>query len=500
MDSWIRFENITKEFPGVVALNEVSFSIKKGEILALCGENGAGKSTLINICSGIYKPTRGKIYVKGEEVSFANADAAEHKGISTVFQEVPLCLNMTIADNMFLGPRPATKKGFLDRDYMNKHTAELLKIFNPKREPNDTLGLLTIAEQSLVQILKAIDAKPEFLILDEPTSALSDDQKEILFRILRKMREEDGVTIMYVSHRMEEIMQIADRAVVLKDGVYSGEVNTKEGTIDQIIRLMVGREMGGVSVYEEREIGEEILKVTNLNRGRKLKDVSFSLKKGEILGFSGFQGAGRTEAMRAVFGLDKVDSMDIEIDGKKTVIKNPRDAVKNGIALISENRRDDGVISNFDVQNNVVAATLNKVAPKYFMKNGMCAEESKKYVDMMRIKVSGLHQMMVNLSGGNQQKVIVGRWLMTEPRILICDEPTRGIDVGAKSEIHSILMQLAKQGVSIIVISSELPEIMAVCDRVIVMCEGKVSGELMRDELSEEALVTLASDISINKA
>ena len=498
MESWIRFENVTKEFPGVRALNQVSFEIKKGEILALCGENGAGKSTLINICAGVYKPTSGKVYVKGEEVVFNNADDAERKKISTVFQEVPLCLNMTIADNMFLGPRPKTKKGLLDRKYMNNHTRELLKIFNLRREPDDVLGRLTIAEQSLVQILKALDTKPEFLILDEPTSALSDDQKVILFEILRKLQN-DGVTIMYVSHRMEEIMEIADRAVVLKDGCFSGELNVKECTADQIIRLMVGREVGVNSVYEPRELGDVVLKVSNLSRGTKLSNVAFELRKGEILGFSGFQGAGRTETARAIFGLDKVDSMDVEMDGKKIRIRRSQDAIKNGIALISENRRDDGVISNFDVTKNTVAAALHRVTKGLFINEKSSRNATQKYVDMMRTKVSSLRQMMVNLSGGNQQKVIVGRWLMTEPRVLICDEPTRGIDVGAKAEIHSILMDLAKQGVSIIMISSELPEIIAVCDRVIVMCEGRVTGQLMRDELSEEALVTLASDISINQ-
>lgn len=498
MESWIRFENVTKEFPGVLALNKVSFEINKGEILALCGENGAGKSTLINICAGVYKPTSGKVYVKGEEVSFNNADDAERKKISTVFQEVPLCLNMTIADNMFLGPRPKTKRGLLDRKYMNNHTRELLKIFNLRREPDDVLGRLTIAEQSLVQILKALDTKPEFLILDEPTSALSDDQKIILFDILRKLQSE-GVTIMYVSHRMDEIMEIADRAVVLKDGCFSGELNIKECEAEDIIRLMVGRELQTTSIYEERELGDVILKVSNLNRGTKLNDVSFELRQGEILGFSGFQGAGRTETARAIFGLDKVDSMDVEVDGKKVRIRRSQDAIKHGIALISENRRDDGVISNFDVTKNTVAAALDKVTKGIFVNEKSSRKVTQKYVDMMRTKVSGLRQMMVNLSGGNQQKVIVGRWLMTEPRILICDEPTRGIDVGAKAEIHSILMNLAKEGVSIIMISSELPEIISVCDRVVVMCEGRVTGELMRNELSEEALVTLASDISINQ-
>jgi len=493
MGIFIEFDNITKTFPGVVALDQVSFDIKEKEILALCGENGAGKSTLINICAGLFRQNSGRVILKGEEVVFHNAGDAERKSISTIFQEVPLCLNMTIADNIFLGSHPASHGVFLDKKYMNRHTEELLEIFHINKKPSETLGRLTIAEQSLVQILKGIDTKPEFLILDEPTSALAEKQKDILFSILKKMRDEDGVTILYVSHRMEEILDIADRALVLRDGKYAGEVVTEGAKIEQIIKLMVGREVIAENIYTKRELGDEVLKVSNLTRGHKLIDVGFSIRKGEILGFAGFQGAGRTEAMRALFGLDPVDSMEVEIQGKKARIKNTRDAIKHGISLISENRRDDGVIRNFDVIKNMIASNLNEVAPFMFIDNNLSKDLSQKYVDMLNIKVSSIQQLMVNLSGGNQQKVIVGRWLMTNPMVLICDEPTRGIDVGAKSEIHSIMMELANEGVSIIMVSSELPEIMTVCDRVIVMCEGRITGELMRDELTEEAVVTLAS-------
>jgi ABC-type sugar transport system ATPase subunit len=505
--SWIRFQNIRKIFPGVLALDDVSFDIQQGEIMALCGENGAGKSTLINICAGLLKPDGGKVVIKGKEISFHDAAASEEARIATVHQEVPVCLNMTIAENMFLGPRPVTKGFLLDRKYMNEHTKKLLATFNLACRPSDKMGNLTIAEQSLIQILKAIDTKPEFLILDEPTSSLAEEQKLILFDLLRKMRKEQNVTILYVSHRMEEIMEIADKVVVLRDGKLrrkyealkenSNSLEIAHTTIDEIIKLMVGREVEYASVYRPRPIGETILRVSNLNRGKFLKNIAFEVKRGEILGFSGFQGSGRTEVLRALFGLDSCDSINIEMEGKKIRIRRPEAAIKYGLAMISENRRDDGVIPNFHVQNNIIISALKKVTQNGFVSGKAGVKETRKYVEMMSIKLSSNQQLMVNLSGGNQQKVIIGRWLMTEPKVLFCDEPTRGIDVGAKAEIHSILMGLAEQGMAIVVVSSELPEIITISDRIIVMCEGRITGQLSREQFSEEAIVTLASDLSI---
>jgi ABC-type sugar transport system ATPase subunit len=496
-DTLIRFENIKKQFPGVLALSDVSFDIKRGEIAALCGENGAGKSTLINICAGLFRPDAGKVLMKGREMTFNNAAEAEDAKIATVHQEIPVCLNMTIAENMFLGPHPVTRGPLLNRKYMNRHTQKLLDIFGLTCRPADKMGNLTIAEQSLVQILKALDTRPEFLILDEPTSSLADEQKDILFRLLRKMREEENVTIMYVSHRMEEIMEIADKAVVLRDGRFVNSVAIKDTSVNDIIRMMVGRDVEYASVYRPRKTGETVLKVSNLNRGRVLKNIAFEVKKGEILGFCGFQGSGRTEVLRAVFGLDNCDSLEMEMEGRKIRNKRPEEAIKNGFAMISENRRDDGVIPNFNVQNNLIISALKKVVKNAFISQRAGVKETRKYVDLMSIKISSPRQLMVNLSGGNQQKVIIGRWLMSEPRVLFCDEPTRGIDVGAKTEIHSILMDLAEQGIAVVVVSSELPEVMNISDRVVVMCEGKITGELRREEFTKEAIVKLASNLSI---
>jgi ribose transport system ATP-binding protein len=495
--SWIEFKGISKEFPGVIALDDVSFDIQTGEIIALCGENGAGKSTLINICSGQFRPDKGSVIIKGKEAVFKNAAEAEDAKIATVHQEVPVCLNMTVAENMFLGPHPVTKGLLLDRKYMNEHTQKLLDIFALSCKPSSKMENLTIAEQSLIQILKALDTNPEFLILDEPTSSLADEQKDILFGILRKIRQEQNVTVLYVSHRMEEIMEIADRTVVLRDGKFISSVAIADTSINGIIRMMVGRDVEYASVYRPHAVGETVLKVRNLNRGKVLKNVSFEVKRGEILGFCGFQGSGRTEVLRAIFGLDKCDSLEIEMNGKPIKNRNPEVAIKHGFALISENRRDEGVIPNFHVQNNLIISALRKVTDRFFVNKAKSDSETQKYVDLMSIKLSGFRQLMINLSGGNQQKVIIGRWLMTSPAVLFCDEPTRGIDVGAKAEIHSILMSLAEAGMSIVVVSSELPEVMTVSDRVVVMCEGRITGGLNRDQFSEEAIVALASDLSI---
>ncbi|MCL4415528.1 MAG: sugar ABC transporter ATP-binding protein [Actinobacteria bacterium] len=492
---FIEFHNITRIFPGVKALNNVSFSIKKGEIHALVGENGAGKSTLINICSGVIQPNDGYIVIKGNKVKIDSPKDAEDYKIATVFQEVPICTNMTIAQNIFLGPRPKSKFGLLDNSFMDKETRTLLKIFNIKRNPSEQIGQLPLAEQSMIQILRAIYTKPDFLILDEPTSSLSIEQKNILFESLNKIRKERDMTVLYVSHRLEEIFEITSRISILKDGAYVGIVNTSDANIDMIIRMMVGRDIDKYAYKKSNLYGETIFEVNNLSHGKILKNISFNIKKGEILGLAGLQGAGRTELGRAIFGADKIDSGEIAIEGRKTHIRNVKQATKLGIAMISENRRDEGIIPILSVSDNLIIVALNKVARFGYFIDKRIRNLVKNYINKLNIKVSSPLQRIDSLSGGNQQKVIISRWLANEPKILICDEPTRGIDVGSKSEIHSIIINMARNGLSVLLISSELPELLSICDRILVMHNGRITGELSHEEATEEKIMYMATTL-----
>ncbi len=490
---FIEFENITKFFPGVKALSEVSFFIRKGEIHALVGENGAGKSTLINICSGVLLPNDGHILLEGSQVKFnAPKDAERHK-ISTVFQEIPVCSNMSVSQNIFLGADPKSRFGFLDNTFMNKETIRLLSIFNIKRKPTELMKNLSLAEQSIVQILRAVNNEPDFLILDEPTSSLSIEQKDILFNFLKKLRNEHKLTVLYVSHRLEEIFEIADRITVLKDGLYINTVNTPDVNIDNIINMMVGRDIDKYFYEKSKHFGENILEVMNLSSGKVLHNISFSIRKGEILGVAGLQGAGRTELGRAIFGADKIDSGIFTIYDKKVQIKNVSNAINHGIAMISENRRDQGIIPFMTVSDNLIMVALKKVSKFGYFINNRIRNLVKTYVNNFSIKVSSPLQKIANLSGGNQQKVIISRWLANEPKLLICDEPTRGIDVGSKSEIHSLIVNLAKNGMAVLLISSELPELLSICDRIIVMRNGRITGELEHKDATEEKIMYMAT-------
>lgn len=494
-ENFIEFKNITKRFPGVVALSKVDFSIKRGEIHSLCGENGAGKSTLINLCGGVYLPDEGSIKINGKEEKLTSPLKSEELKISIVFQEVPLCKNLSIAANIFLGPNPVTKNGLLDWNRMNKEASELLELFELKFSPTELIENLSIAEQSLVQIARAIHTNPDFIILDEPTSALSSNQKDILFNVLRKIRKERELTILYVSHRLEEIFEITDRITVLRDGNFVETVDSKAVDVGKIISLMVGRELNERVCSSKNTEGRTILEVKNIKRKDVLKDISFSLKEGEILGISGLQGAGRTELIRTIFGLDPRDSGDIFIDEKKVNIKSPNDAIRFRIGLISENRRDEGIVPMMSVKDNLIAVLLGELSTFTYLNGHAIKSVVNKFVDKMKIKISSLDQKIESLSGGNQQKVIIARWLAKNPRVLICDEPTRGIDVGAKTEVHNILLDLANQGVSIIIISSDLPEILCIADRILIMHEGKLTGELDHNEACEELIMKMATGL-----
>ena len=496
-NNFIEFFNIEKEFPGVKALDNISFGIEKGEIHALVGENGAGKTTLINLCSGVLLPEKGEIHVKGEKVILDNPLKSERLKIATVYQEVPLCLNMTISQNIFLGTKPKMKFGVvIDWNYLNGEAQKLIDMFELDLNPGAKVGDLTIAEQSLVQIMKAFHLEPEMLILDEPTSALSGNQKDLLFKVIRKVRSERELTIMYVSHRLDEIFELCDSVTVLRDGLYVDTVRTKDIVMDDMVKMMVGRNVER-RVHAERAISDKVvLEVERVNLDRKVKDVSFKLREGEILGFAGFQGAGRTETMRAIFGLDKKDSGTVIINGEKVTIRSPEDAIKKGIIMCPENRREEGIVPQLSVKKSIIMSILEEISTGMVLNSPKIIETCRKYVELLDIRITDFDQNIETLSGGNQQKTIFSRSLATGPRILICDEPTRGIDVGAKSEIYDLLLELANSGMSIIVVSSELPEIISISDRVIVMHEGKITGELDAKDVSEERIMMYAASIA----
>ena len=489
----IEFHGISKSFPGVQALSEVSFSIHRGEIHALVGENGAGKSTLINICFGVLRPDKGHISVNGSPVQFETTKDAERHKIATAFQEIPICSNMTVAQNIFLGPTPKLLHGFLDNRFMNSETKQLLRVFDIDRQPTEAMERLSLAEQSLVQILRAVYSEPDFLILDEPTSSLSGEQKSRLFKLLEKLRTERALTVLYVSHRMEEIFDISNRISVLKDGRFMGTVDTPDVDHDRIIKMMVGRNVEKHAYARNSALGETIVEVSNLNRGKILKDISFCIKMGEIVGLAGLQGAGRTEVGRAVFGADRIDTGSVSIEGKTVRPMTVRQAMKMGIAMISENRRDEGIVPAMSVRDNLIMVSFRKASRLGFLAFSWIRQIVETYIGMMNIKVSSPQQRIDSLSGGNQQKVIISRWLSNTPKLLICDELTRGIDVGAKAELQATLNDLAKKGLAVLLISSEMPELLSICDRILVMHNGRITGELSHEEATEEKILFLAT-------
>lgn len=491
----LRMQGISKSFPGVRALDNTQLELRSGQVHALLGENGAGKSTLMKILAGVYSKDAGQIIFKGKEVEVPNPRAAQQLGISMIFQELNLMPHLTVAQNIFIGREPRTNLRItLDEKKINEQTVGILDSLHLNIDPRAKVGNLTVAKQQMVEIAKALSYNSQILIMDEPSAALTDTEIEDLFRVIRKLRDQ-GVAIVHISHRLEELRQICDVATVMRDGQYVNTVNIADVTIDQIISMMVGR-----TIYESKpELPETpskqvVLEVKHLNRGKAIRDVSFDLKKGEILGFSGLVGAGRTEVARAVFGADAIDSGEIFVKGKAVKIRTPGDSVKYGIGYLSEDRKRYGLTLGMDVQTNIVLAAFNKFLDAVgWVNTKRITETAKIYVDKLAIKTPGLQQKVKNLSGGNQQKVVIGKWLTADTDILIFDEPTRGIDVGAKSEIYHLLNDLARQGKSIIMISSELPEILRMSHRVLVMCEGRVTGVLDINDATQEKIMTYAT-------
>ena len=492
-DLILSMKGITKSFSGVAALKNAALDLKAGEVVALMGENGAGKSTLMKILTGIYSKDSGEIKYMGQEVCFKGPAESEEAGISIVHQELNMMNDLTVAQNLFIGREEMN--GFLiDDKKMNEKARELFKVLKIDINPAEKIGNLTVGKQQMVEIAKAISSKAKVIIFDEPTAALTDSEIEELFKVIRDLKKQ-GTGMVYISHRMDEINVISDRVIVMRDGEYVGTLITKECSKDDIIKLMVGRAIFGEpkTASNVAKDAPVVLKCENLNRGKAVKDVSFELRKGEILGFSGLMGAGRTEVARLIFGADKKDFGKIFINGKEVTINTPEDAVAHGIGYLSEDRKRYGLIVDKSVEENTVISSLNDFVKGIFIDKAKSKEVSKKYVESLKTKTPSVSQLVKKLSGGNQQKVVIAKWLVRNSDILIFDEPTRGIDVGAKSEIYALMEKLAKEGKSIIMISSELPEVLRMSDRVIVMCEGRITGILDIAEANQEVIMQSAT-------
>ena len=490
----LEMNGIDKRFHGVHALKGVHFDLQCGEVHALVGENGAGKSTLMKVLTGIHQADAGEITYLGSPYSVKNIGESQQLGISMIHQELNMMNHLTVAQNIYIGREPMSGKTFIKDNEMIKEAEELFKLIGIKIDPQTTLGTLTVGKQQMVEIAKAVSRDCKLLILDEPTAALTQTEIEEWFKIMNDLKSK-GIGMIYISHRMDEIKRISDRITVMRDGEYVGTVNTAEVTKDEIINMMIGR-----VVYEDPKTHSEVapdapvvLEVKNLCSGKTIKDVSFTLRRGEILGFSGLMGAGRTEVARAIFGADPFDSGEIYVNGEKVNIKTPSDAVKNGIGYLSEDRKRYGLMLLKSVSENTAIASMDRYVKSGLIDDGKLKEEAEVFNQKLRTKTPSMDQLLKNLSGGNQQKVIIARWLIQDCDILIFDEPTRGIDVGAKSEIYTLMNELSKQGKSIIMISSELVEILRMSDRVLVMCEGRKTGELDISEANQENIMQLAT-------
>lgn len=489
----LRMEGIDKSFTGVHALKGVDFDLQKGEVHALMGENGAGKSTLMKILTGIYAKDAGTITYEGAAVEFKTPKEAQDAGIAIVHQELNMMNHLTVAQNIFIG-REAMSGRIINDKKMNEDAAALFRRLNINIDPAAVMGDLTVGKQQMCEIAKAISREVKLIVFDEPTAALTDAEIEELFKIIRDLRER-GLGIIYISHRMDEIKVITDRVTVMRDGEYVGTLITKDCSKEDIINMMVGR-----VIYEEPKqksmVAQDapvVLSVRHLNAGKLVRDVSFDLRKGEILGFAGLMGAGRTETARAIFGADPVESGEIYMNGKQVQIKCPKDAVAAGIGYLSEDRKRYGIILDKTITENSTMATMEEYQKGVFIDKKKERQVTESYVKKLKTKTPTVDAAVGNLSGGNQQKVVIAKWLVRDCEVLIFDEPTRGIDVGAKSEIYHLMNELAAAGKAIIMISSELPEVLRMSDRIMVMCEGRITGEIPIEEASQASIMTAAT-------
>lgn len=492
-DYILQMENITKEFPGVKALDNVQLNVKKGTVHALMGENGAGKSTLMKILIGIYTPDQGVITFDGQELKLSTIKNALDKGISMIHQELSPIPYMTVAENIFLGREPSYGfTGWVKSKELEENTRKLFERLEIDLDPRTKMAELSVANTQMVEIAKAISYNSKLIIMDEPTSAITEKEVNHLFRIIRSLKEE-GVSIIYITHKMDELEKITDEFTVLRDGKYVGTKPSEHISKDQLIEMMVGRELTHVFDKKQTQIQEVVLSVKNLSKKGKFQPISFDVRKGEIVGFAGLMGSGRTEVLETIFGIHPADSGEVIIKNQKVEIRKPSDAIRHGIGLLTEDRKQTGLFLPLSVRDNMITVNMDEYASAGFLDQKRIDAECKAQSDKLKIKTPSLNQSIKYLSGGNQQKALIARWLLHNPDILFLDEPTRGIDVGAKAEIYNLIFDLAKEGKSIVVVSSELPEILGLCDRVVVMYEGIKTGELTREEATQEKILELAT-------
>ena len=486
-----RMEGISKSFPGVKALDKVYLSVNKGEVLGLVGENGAGKSTLMKILSGVHRADEGEIFIEGNKVVIDSVAKAHELGVSIIMQELNMCGHLSVADNIFIG-RAHIKGIFIDDTKMHEEAKKILDDLGIEINTYAHVGSLSIAQQQMVEIAKAISFHSKILVLDEPTATLTEKEIEQLFGIIRRLKEK-GVGMVYISHRMAELNQICERVTIIRDGQYIGTRNLNEITMDELVNMIVGRALEDKYPKYTRKIGEIVFEARNVRRGTKVNADYLYVRKGEILGISGLVGAGRTELMRCIFGADQADSMELQLEGKPIKVNSVIQAIKHGIGYATEDRKRDGLALGLDIKYNTNMAHLPNITHFGFINDKEGLENAEKYVELLRTKTPSVHQLCRNLSGGNQQKVVLAKWLCNDVKVLIVDEPTRGIDVGAKYEVYELFNKLSAQGVSIIMISSELPEILGMSDRILVIHQGEINGELDAKAATQEEILYLAA-------
>jgi len=488
----IEMKGIDKSFGTNQVLKDAGFYLKDGEVHALMGENGAGKSTLMKILTGVYTRDAGTVYVDGKEVLYKNPQEAEKAGIVFIYQELNVLFDLTVEENLFMGKEITKRFGICDKKAMREKTQEVMDRMGVNIPVTALMSDLSVGQQQMVEICKALMVDAKVLIMDEPTAALTQSETKVLFEVIKSLREK-GVSIVYISHRMEEIFELCDRITVLRDGTYVDTRYIKDINMDDIVQMMIGRTIGERFPKRDVKIGEEVLRVEGLTHEKLFRNVNFSVRAGEVLGFSGLMGAGRTEIMQAIFGNIPVKEGKIFIEGKEVVIKNPRQAIKAGIGFITEDRKTEGLLLEKSIAENIEIANLNKISKNSILQKNKQKEIVKKGIEEFRIRCFGPDHECHNLSGGNQQKVVLAKWIYTDPKILILDEPTRGVDIGAKKEIYSVINDLAAKGVAVILVSSELPEVLGMSDRITVVHEGRITGTLSADEADQAKVMTLAT-------